>query len=173
MRKEFTDYDLGYEAGYRKAMRDYKEEDYSSEEIKEEYLEEGLEIEEPKLINITYNNELFRSMVYNKIKKKAKYFEFNEVERPEGFEDALPIGSTSNAEEEEDINFYYFVSKKDPGVNYIIFLGNDDFEPVYRVTVLGIRHLKDEVREFKSITKMITYVCNVEKIVDEVEDEED
>lgn len=168
MKKGFTDYDLGYEAGYRKAMKEYKEEN-----TYEEDLEEGLEIEEPKLINITYNNELFRSMVYNKIKKKSKYFEFNEVERPEGFEDALPIGSTSNAEEEEDINFYYFVSKKDPEVYYIIFLGNDDFEATYRVTVLGIRHLKDEVREFKSITKMITYVSNVEKIVDEVEEDEE
>ena len=159
--KKFNDYDLGYEAGYLHAMKEMKED---------------LNLEEQKLVKITYNNELFRSLLFSKLKKKAKAFEFTDIETPEDYEDCIPVGGQSSADEDSKVKKYFFVSKKDDSVAYIVYLGlNEDLEPEFNLEVVGIKHLKGEVKTFKSLATLVTYAFNVEKVVDTVEylDDED
>lgn len=160
-KRKFDDYDLGYEAGYLHAMKEMKE---------------GLDLEEQKLIQIQYNNELFRSMLFNKLKKKARIFEFNDIEAPEDYEECIPVGGQSSAEEDSKVKKYFFASKKDDSVVYIAYLGlNEDLEPEFNLEVVGLKHLKGEIKTFKSLATLVTYASNVEKVVDTVEylDDED
>ena len=163
MKTTFSDFELGYDAGYRKYMKDNQNVD----------LNEDLEIEKVKVVKVQYNNEYFRNVLYTRLKKKHKLFDLNVVDRPVGFENAYPVGATMNTEDEDIVKKYYYVSKKDPSVYYVTYLGIEDGEPRYKLTVLGIKHLKNEIKTFKNLAKLVTYSINVEKVVDIVEDDDE
>ena len=159
--KRFNDYDLGYEAGYLHAMKEMKED---------------LSLEEQELVEIRFNNELFRSILFSKLKKKVRTFELNDIEAPEDYEECIPVGGQSSAEEDKKVKKYFFASKKDDSVIYVAYLGiNEDLEPEFNLEVVGLKHLKGEVKTFRSLATLITYAANVEKVVDTVEylDDED
>jgi len=153
-RNNFTDYDLGYDAGYRKALRE---------------LDEDLNLEEPEFVTIRFNNELFRNLLFNRLKKKQKLFSLDGYDKPEGFENAIPLSGQSAADEDEEVKYYYFVSNKDEMVYYITWLAVEDSTPVFKLQITGIKHLKGEVKTFKKLSKLVSYASNVEQIVDDVE----